>query len=190
MPTSTADKFVDTINTNLDKLEEALPTIPAKILHLQRAAAQAYYDRTSEFWQSVADSTKGFFDSARVSGKTVVGQARAATEDVVETAQHSAKTVAGQARAAADDVTKAARSGAHRVSGQARAQGKKLSTKAEASTTRVLDKAIDTVEDRPSSGTAYEQWTKKQLLERANELKIAGRNAMSKPELIEALRAQ
>lgn len=35
----------------------------------------------------------------------------------------------------------------------------------------------------------YEDWTKDELYERAQELEIDGRSGMTKPELIEALRA-
>jgi gas vesicle protein len=187
MPTFTED-INERITTGLDRLEAALPTIPAKMLQLQRTAVKTYCERSTEFWTSVRESGTGFFDTAKVSGKTVVGQARAAAEDVATTAQTNAKTVVGQARAAVDDVNKATRSGANRVTGQARAQGRRLAAKAETSTERVLDTAIHAVEDKPGSGKPYEQWTKAELLERATELDITGRTTMSKPQLIAALR--
>ena len=45
-----------------------------------------------------------------------------------------------------------------------------------------------TVGKRGGKSDAYEDWTKEELYERAQELEIEGRSAMSKSELIEALR--
>lgn len=45
-----------------------------------------------------------------------------------------------------------------------------------------------TVGKRGGKSDAYEDWTKEELYERAQELEIDGRSAMSKDELIEALR--
>ena len=144
------------ITTRLDELEARLPTVPARILKLQRTVAAANYDRTVAAFTAVASTTKTFLDTAAVSGKTVTGQARAAANDVVATL----------------------RTGINTVTGQAAAQGKKL-----------VDEAIDAVEDAPSTGTPYEQWTKAELVERAKELQIVGPTRMSKAELIAALRA-
>ncbi len=155
-----------TITDQLDRLESNLPAVPARIVHLQRALASAAYDRTSSVVQALSESTKAFLDTARVSGKTVTGQARAAGEQVVDTARTSAKTVAGQASA----------------------QGRKVSESAAGEAEKLLDDAIDAVEDTPGTGHPYEQWTKAELLERAQELDIEGRSGMNKNELIKALR--
>lgn len=51
--------------------------------------------------------------------------------------------------------------------------------------------AARTVEPEPGTpgqGVPYEQWTKAQLYERAQELEVAGRSQMSKDELVAALR--
>jgi hypothetical protein len=155
-----------TITDRLDRLEANLPAVPARVVRLQRTLAGAWYDRTSALFNAFADSTKTFLETARVSGKTVTGQARDAAEDVASTA----------------------RTGARRVTGQAQAQGRRISDTASAKTTQLLDKAIDAVDDRPGSGTPYEQWTKADLLERATELEIEGRSTMNKAQLIKALR--
>ena len=155
------------LTERLDALESSLPTVPARIVHLQRTIAGTTYDRYATFFCAVAGSTKSFLETARVSGKTVTGQARAAADDVATTARTGAKTVAGQAAA----------------------QGKKVSTSASDEATKVVDTAIDAVDDEPGSGTPYEQWTKAELVERAKELKIVGPTRMSKAELIATLRA-
>lgn len=45
-----------------------------------------------------------------------------------------------------------------------------------------------TVGKRGGKSDAYEDWTKEELYNRAQELEIEGRSAMNKDELIEALR--
>lgn len=42
--------------------------------------------------------------------------------------------------------------------------------------------------EKGGRASAYEDWSKDELYERAQELEIDGRSDMSKPELIEALR--
>jgi hypothetical protein len=157
----------DMITERLDALEASLPTIPAKVLHFQRAVAAKTYDNYTATMGAVADSYKSFFDTALTSSRTVTGQARAAGEQLVTTLTNGIKTVAGQTVA----------------------QSKKVSEAAEAEVTGLVDSAIDAVEDAPSTGTPYEQWTKAELVERAKELSIVGPTRMSKKELIKALRA-
>jgi len=155
------------LTNRLDELEARLPVVSARVLKLQRAVAAAIYDRTVAAFEAIASSTTAFLATAKTSGKTVTGQARAAAEDVVTTARTGANTVAGQATA----------------------QGRKVSQAAERTATGLVDQAIDAVEDAPSSGTPYEQWTKAELVERAKELNIVGPTRMSKAELIATLRA-
>jgi hypothetical protein len=157
----------DMITERLDALEATLPTIPAKVLHFQRAVAAKTYDTYTATIGTIAESYKSFFDTALTSSKTVSGQARAAGEQLFATLSNGVKTVAGQAVA----------------------QGKKVSEAAETEVTDLVDSAIDAVEDAPSSGTPYEQWTKAELVARAKELKIVGPTRMSKAQLITRLRA-
>jgi hypothetical protein len=155
------------ITSRLDEVEARLPVVPARIFKLQRTIAAANYERTVAVFEAFAGSTKSFLDTARTSGKTVAGQARAAAEEIVTTVRNGVNTVAGQATAQGQQVTKAA----------------------EAQATKLVDQAIDAVEDAPSSGTPYEQWTKAELVERAKGLGIVGPTRMSKADLIAALRA-
>lgn len=186
--TENAEKLTASINARLDQLEESLPTVPAKVLQLQRAVANAYYERTTEFWMTVASQTKDFAEAVRTGANTVTGQARAAFTDFAKTTQDRTSAVVGQARSAASDVAKSAQTSARQVSGQATAQGRKVAEKAEANTTKLLDDAIQAVDDDAKPNKPYEQWTKADLLDRAKELGIEGRTTMSKRQLITALR--
>lgn len=166
------------LTAQLDRIESTLPTVPAKVFHLQRTITGATIGRSAAVAGLLAESTRDFLLSARTAGKTVTGQTRAAAEDVVTTARVGARTVAGQSSA----------------------QGRRVAATATDEATTLLDRAIDAVEedvedidenttDRPGSGKPYEQWTKAELLERARELDIEGRAGLSKPQLIKALRA-
>jgi hypothetical protein len=150
----------------LDTLEANLPVLPAKVLHLQRVVAARTWDSYAAACGAVTESYKSFFDTALTSGKTVTGQARAAGEQLVNTFTTGVKTVAGQAVA----------------------QSKKVSQAAGAEATDLVEEAIEAVEDTPSTGTPYEQWTKAELVERAKELQVVGPTRMSKSALIKALR--
>ncbi len=207
------DRLATTLSTNftagLDRFEEALPMIPARIFRLQRTIAGTSYDRYVSTVKAVTGSTKAVLDVALVSGKTVTGQARAATEDVTKATRTGVNTVVGQARAATGRVTDTARTSARTVGGQATAQGRKVSNKATKEATGLIDSAIESVEGdvdaavtgaetatnraaattTPGSSRPYEQWTKAELLARAKELDIDGRSGMSKGQLIKALRA-
>lgn len=166
------------ITTRLDEFESRLPAFPARIFKLQRSITAANYDRTVAMFEAVTEAMKEFFSTAKTSGKTVTGQARAAAQDVVSSV----------------------RTGAATVGGQATAQGRKVAQTAGSKATELVDDAIDAVEDdvddaidavedSPGSGTPYEQWTKAELVERAKDLDIVGPTRMSKAELIDALRA-
>jgi hypothetical protein len=157
----------DIITERLDSLEASLPTIPAKVLHFQRVVAAKTYDNYAAAFGAVTESYKSFFDTALNSSRTVTDQARAAGEQLFATLSNGIKTVTGQAVA----------------------EGKKVSDAAETEANSLVDAAIDAVDDTPSSGTPYEQWTKVELVARAKELNIVGPTRMSKKELIKALRA-
>ena len=160
-----------TITEQLDRFESSLPAIPARIMRLQRTLAGAAYDQTTTMFQAWTDSTKAFLGTARVSGKTVTGQVKAAGEQVAT----------------------ATRTGARTVAGQTAAQGRRVSNAASGEATKLLDDAIDAVDtsaaaEQPGSGVPYEQWTKAELLERARELGVEGRTGLNKAQLIKALR--
>jgi cell division septum initiation protein DivIVA len=155
-----------TLTTQLDRIENALPTVPARVVRLQRVVAGGTYDQVADAVQTVVDSTRNLLETARVSARTVTGQTRAASTDLLETARRNAKQVVGQTRA----------------------QGRRVAATATQEATDVLDSAIDAVDPSPGSGKPYEQWTKAELLTRAQELGIEGRTTLNKKQLISALR--
>jgi len=167
-----------TLTNQLDRIEERLPSIPARIMRLQRTVAGATYDQFNEAMQTVVGASRTVIDTARISGRTVSGQTRAAGTEVLATAKRNANQVVGQTRA----------------------QSRRLATTARRETTDVIDAAIDAVDtadvadvadavdSTPGSGRPYEQWTKAELVERADQLGVTGRTGLNKRRLIAALR--
>ncbi len=158
-----------TLTNQLDRIEERLPSIPARIMRLQRTVAGATYDQFNEAMQTVVGASRTVIDTARISGRTVSGQTRAAGTEVLATAKRNANQVVGQTRA----------------------QSRRVATTARLETTDVIDAAIDavdTADSTPGSGRPYEQWTKAELVERADQLGVTGRTGLNKRQLIAALR--
>jgi hypothetical protein len=153
-----------------------------RVLGVSRDAGKTVTGQT----RSAADRTA---TSAGTGAKEVVGQTRVAAERTIDTARTGANTVAGQARSAADRTASTARSSAREVSGQAEAQGERVSRAVSSEANRAVDRATQAVDDMPGRGTPYEEWTKDQLYQRAQELEIEGRASMNKSELIDALRS-
>jgi hypothetical protein len=150
----------------LDRLEDALPDLPGRIVRLQRAVASATCDQFTYATSTVADATRSLLTTALTSGRTVTGQTRAASTDVIASATRTANQVVGQAKA----------------------QGRRVSAIADREATEVVDAAIEAVDEAPRRGQRYEQWTKAELLDRAKELDVHGRYGLNKKQLIAALR--
>jgi hypothetical protein len=169
MPNATVPRTlqVPVLSGQLDRVERVLPPVPSRVLRLQRELAAFTYDRLSAIVGTVADATRTVAEVTRVSARTTAGQGSAAVADVARTARADAKQVAGQARA----------------------QARRVATEAESETVDLLDAGVDALDDRPGSGTPYEQWTRADLLERARERGVTGAYRMNKAELIDALRA-
>ena len=186
-------------------------TLPRKIVDLNVTVARQAADRAGCIARSVAEHTGRVLDRSVVAGRTVVGQLRSTGERTTDTAEQGAREVAGQARTAAtrtartaeqggrqvagqtrsavSRTAKTAEQGGREVAGQAEAQGAAVAGTAEREANRAVDRAADAVGDTPGSGVAYEDWTRAQLYERAQELDIDGRATMNKADLIDALRA-
>jgi hypothetical protein len=164
-------------------------TAVRKIYQFNKAMVGAYVDTARSVVSVVNDGVTNAFHIFRDAGATVVGQAESATKRTANEASNGAKQVVGQARSAAGRTADQASKGAKEVTGQARAQGQRAGDRLDQVADRTAKRAVDAVDQSPSSGTPYEQWTKADLYDRATELDIDGRSTMSKPQLIKALRA-
>lgn len=143
-------------------------SVARKLYQFNRALLSTSIDTTRAVVHAVGDGVASTVGALRDSGAVVVGQSRSAVDRTVSQAMIGASEVAGQARA----------------------QGNLASARMDDIVDRTARRATAAVDDSPSSGTPYEQWTKSELYERAQELDVDGRSGMSKRELIAALRAR
>jgi len=162
------------VNERLDDLERQLPSIPSKMLGLTRAvtdrAGAAFCGAATAITRpatAVKRESASVARSTDVAARTTVGQARSATERTVATAGANTREAVGQARA----------------------QTGRVADQAQASVERLLDDATAAVENEKRRPARLEDLTKAELYDRAQDRDIAGRATMSKPQLINALRA-
>ena len=144
----------------------SVTTLPRKMIQLNVDVARSACDVTTSALRLVGEGVRSVFDTSRTAGKTVVGQSRSVVDRTVTTATD----------------------GLREVTGQAEAQGARVATSVDTQANRIVDRALRAVDGKPNQGTPYEQWTRVQLLDRAKELGVTGRSAMSKNDLIVALR--
>lgn len=153
------------IISTLDKIESNLPSVPRRLFQLNRAVATAGCTALSSVAEAFSSATQSVSSRASTGARTVTGQAESVADRIQTTAQHGVREVVGQAKsqvAATIDTV-------------------------EDETVGLLETAIATVDDSPTG--SYETWTKAELYERAQEVDVDGRSAMSKAELITALRS-
>lgn len=155
------------VTDRLDQFESDLPRLPANVVRLNRALV------------SLAERSVG----------TVAGAVGGSVSAVVSVGSQAVRTVTGQARRGALDTARSAEVGARTVAGQAGAQAERVAESVEHEANRLTRRAGDAADARPGSGVAYEDWSRAELYDRAQELDIEGRSGMSKAQLIRALRA-
>lgn len=141
--------------------------VARRIYDFNKALAETSVDTTRTVAATVGDGLSRAVVSLRDAGATVVGQTRSAVRRTIDEASTGTKEVAGQARA----------------------QGARAGVDLDRIADRTARRATAVVDGSPSAGTPYEQWTKAELYERAQELDIEGRSAMIKDELVDALRS-
>jgi len=158
----------DELTDRLDRLEEQLPTIPARAIRLIRATAHRAEATATDVANDVGRQLGRFTSTASTALSTTAGQARSAVERTSSMAQRTSKETIGQAKAQS------------KLTGQA----------AKRSATALLDDATRAVEpDSDGRPAALDDWSKANLYERAQELDINGRGSMSKHALVQALRS-
>ena len=201
---TTLDSKISDVNrawTNrLDDLERSLPEIPSKALSATRATVRRMNDVTENVVRTVTGRGQHVAEQASTSARTVAGQARSAADRTAAQARRSADTAAGQARSAAKVGGDAVKS----ASGQARTQAEKTATTARdaAATTagqaraqarktaEVLENEVEGALDDAKLGVDPDElanMTKSDLYDRAQDLDIEGRSAMTKAELVTAI---
>ncbi len=109
-------------------------------------------------------------------------------EDTVRTARRTGERIADDVEDAFDTASRRARGAAGAVERRMRAVPDRAETVA-GRVSRQADRSGDRVAGAVAKSGGYEDWTKDELYEKAQELDIDGRSQMSKDELVEALRS-
>jgi hypothetical protein len=146
----------------------------------------AVYGVASVAWTGTAQLMDATGGAVGASAKTLRTTGRRAVGDV----RRASSTIKNRAASAAGDVERNFKVVADRAG---KVEGR-VETETEAAADKVV-KAADagvaetgrTGANRPSG--AYQNWTKEELYERAQELDIDGRSGMSKNQLVKALRS-
>jgi hypothetical protein len=167
-----------------------MSTTPVRrIQDFNNAVLDVSIDTSKAVAEAVSDGAARAWTILRDTGATVAGQARAAVDRTAGDATAGIKQVSGEVRAMADRTAGDVTTGAKQVVGQAKAQGEEAAGRLDSIADRTTQRATHAVDPSPTTGTPYEQWTRADLYERAQELDIEGRSTMSKQQLIDALRA-
>jgi hypothetical protein len=167
-----------------------MSTAPVRrIQDFNKAMLDVSIDTTKAVAEAVSDGATRAWTTLRDTGATVAGQARAAVDRTAGDATSGIRQVSGQARAVVDRTAGDVTTGAKQVVGQAKAQGEQAARRLDDIADQTVQRATQAVDPSPTTGTPYEQWTRADLYERAQELDIVGRSTMSKQQLIDSLRA-
>jgi len=178
------------LTQRLDQIESRLPPLSAKSFALGRATVRRGNDVVVSVVSDVARRVDTVVATARTGAKTTTGQAKSSASRTAKVAESTAKQTAGQAKSAVSRTAKVAESTAKQTTGQAKRQARATADAAHDAANELVDDATISVDpDAHPRGVAYEEWTKSDLYDRAQELDLEGRSTMSKPELISALRS-
>jgi len=194
----------ETATKRLDELETRLPSIPSKALAATRSSVRRVNDVVESAASSIWSRGETVRNDASAAVATSTGQARSAAERSSTTIESGVKQTTGQARAAVGSTTAAVKRGVSETAGQARSNIERSTSavkagvaetvgQAKAQAQRTVRSATDEVEgalDDAKIGTDPDDLaalTKAELYERAQELEIEGRGAMTKAELLGAL---
>ena len=148
--------------------------------------ADAVYGVATVAWTGTAQLIDATGDAVGASAGTLRNTGRRAVGD----ARQASSTIKNRARAAANEVERNFSVVAKRAD--------KVEDRVEAATEAAADKVVKAADagvaetgrtgaNRPAG--AYENWTKEELYERAQELDVDGRSNMSKNQLVKALRS-
>ncbi len=154
--------------------------------HMTATMLDAVGDVASVVWKGANGLVSATEKAIGASASTIRDTGRRSFGDLKQarsTIEHRAERATGQVgrnfRSVADDAEKVA----DRIERQAEHAGDRAVKSADTAAAETAEATAD----RPTG--PYENWTKEELYERAQELDIDGRSGMSKRELIKALRS-
>lgn len=139
--------------------------------------------------KTAKDAATKTVETAKGAAGATVDTARRAAGQTSDTARAGAKDTGAKARSGAKQTAKKAKGGAKQTAKRAKSGAKQTAKRAKSGAKQTKQTAQKEAEGgKPGQGVPYEEWTKADLYERAQELDISGRSGMNKDELIKALR--
>ena len=153
--------------------------------HMTATMLDAFGDVVSVAWKGANGLVTATEKALGASADTVRNTSRRAFGDVKQarsTIEHRVQSASGQVGRNLRSVGRDAEKVADRIEREAEHAGDRAVKSADTAAAETAE----TVADHPTG--PYENWTKEELYERAQELDIDGRSGMSKTQLIKALR--
>ncbi len=154
------DSIERRVSARLDAFEERLPAPADTAFRLPRAVVGTTYAVAKQATGSVADATGAIMRQVRSSGKRVV------------------TTVKGESAGVQSDVA--------RITEATKTGVKGIASRVETATEDVTEE----IRHIGDEAVNYQNWTKDELYDRAQQLNVTGRSGMTKEELIAAITAQ
>lgn len=167
------DLMFDGVDRMLATVERRLPALPAAGVKLQRSVNERVRSVMDQGADTMVDSLGTVAGSTKTAADTVVGTVRWVTGRTVDTAVVGAKTAAGQAKAQAGSVVDT-------MTDEAQAVADEMVDLAEQTTEAVADAAEAMAPD-------YDEMTKAELYDLAQDRDLDGRSTMNKAQLVKAL---
>ena len=143
----------------LDRLERDLPALPASWLRLNRTVARAGVAQAEKLNDTFATTMTNLVAAGRTSSNTVVGQARAASDQVISNVVTGVRQVVGQSKAQSRRFGDVAGTETSKLATQVRRQATDVASAVEDTATKNVKTAVRTAEKMADDVTATARTT-------------------------------
>ena len=143
----------------LDRLERDLPALPASWLRLNRTVARAGVAQAEKLNDTFATTMTNLVAAGRTSSNTVVGQARAASDQVISNVVTGVRQVVGQSQAQSRRFGDVAGTETSKLASQVRRQATDVASAVEDTATKNVKTAVRAAERMADDVTATAKTT-------------------------------
>ncbi len=157
--TETVETARERLVETLDRLERDLPTLPASWLRLNRTVARAGVAQAEKLNDTFTTTMTNLVAAGRTSSNTVVGQARAASDQVISNVVTGVRQVVGQSQAQSRRFGDVAGTETSRLASQVRRQATDVASAVEDTATKNVKTAVRAAEKMADDVTATAKTT-------------------------------
>ena len=143
----------------LDRLERDLPALPASWLRLNRTVARAGVAQAEKLNDTFTTTMTNLVAAGRTSSNTVVGQARAASDQVISNVVTGVRQVVGQSQAQSRRFGDVAGTETSKLASQVRRQATDVASAVEDTATKNVKTAVRSAEKMADDVTATAKTT-------------------------------